>query len=263
MNLEVTIGAAPNMTFFWLTDPGSSSFFDMKNWRVLMVFFSHHIIWFQCGIKYIEIHENVMSFFFCYQEKHKKKGFDGGWSEAGHQGGESCGSWLLFADYYSYPVTSNCGRKRKRSYGKKLLSQESTPFFVPNSAYWQGKYKKEKVMFMKVFEGNFKVEPVYVDQERLCKKKLPKDQEEYKKCSGGEGKTASKLTINQYFEPYPPFNLPPLSWYIRGSTIKASKNLLIALQNTSKIIRIAKLPEDYEEFRAKMNSRSNANSIFY
>ncbi|XP_022545998.1 uncharacterized protein LOC111199828 isoform X3 [Brassica napus] len=103
-----------------------------------------------------------------------------------------------------------------------------------------GKYKKEKVMLMKVFEGNYKLEPVYVDQERLCKKRLPKSQEEYKKCSGGQGKIATKLIINQYFEPYPPFNLPPLSWYIRGNTIKTSKNLLNALQDTAKIIRSTK-----------------------
>ncbi|CAH8383023.1 unnamed protein product [Eruca vesicaria subsp. sativa] len=114
------------------------------------------------------------------------------------------------------------------------------------------KYKKEKVMLMKVFHGNYKVEPIYVDQERLCKKRLPKSPEEYKKCSRGQGKLASKLTINQYFEPYPPFNLPPLSWYIRGSTIKTSKNLLNALQATALFLRETEpLPEEAIAAREK------------
>ncbi|ESQ34424.1 hypothetical protein EUTSA_v10010034mg [Eutrema salsugineum] len=101
------------------------------------------------------------------------------------------------------------------------------------------KYKKEKVMLMKVFEGNYKVEPIYADQERLCKHRLPKSLEEYKICSGGKGKLAAKVTMNQYFQPYFPFNLPPLSWYIRGITIKTSKNLLKAFQNMTTEFRKA------------------------
>src|SRR5690606_40221596 len=95
----------------------------------------------------------------------------------------------------------------------------------------QTNYKKEKVMLMKVLHGNYKVEPIFVDQERLCKKRLPMSREEYKKCSGDQGRIASKLTVNQYFEPYPPFNLPPFSWFIRGATIKTSKNMLTTLQD--------------------------------
>ncbi|CAH8253341.1 unnamed protein product [Arabidopsis lyrata] len=72
-----------------------------------------------------------------------------------------------------------------------------------------GKYKKQKMKFMKVFEGSYKVEPIYVDSESLCKNKEPKSPEEYKKCSGGQGKIASKVTMDQYFQPYPLFNLPP------------------------------------------------------
>ncbi|KAF2589099.1 hypothetical protein F2Q70_00040386 [Brassica cretica] len=207
MNLEVTIGAAPEMTFLWLTEPGGSSFFDEKNWRVLMENIKRKVLTEDGPRRVIKVEKAVVHDFFSLTT-------------------------------IRIPL--------------HLIVEENEKDLT-----------KEKVMFMKVFEGSFKVEPVYVDQERLCKKKLPKNQEEYKKCSGGQGKTASKLTINQYFEPYPPFNLPPLSWYIRGSTIKTSKNLLSALQNTSKIIRTAKLPEDYEEFRAKMNSGNKANSIFY
>ena len=52
---------------------------------------------------------------------------------------------------------------------------------------------------MKVFEGSYKVEPIYVDFERLCNQKEPKSPEEYKKCSGGQGKIASKVTMDQIF----------------------------------------------------------------
>ncbi|KAL9307134.1 hypothetical protein AtEden1_Chr1g0026211 [Arabidopsis thaliana] len=99
------------------------------------------------------------------------------------------------------------------------------------------KYKKEKMMFMKVFEGSYKVEPVYVDSVRLCKNKKPKSVDEYKKCSGGQGKIASKVTMDQYFQPYPPFNLPPFSWFIRDITIKNTKSVLERLQSWSFSIR--------------------------
>ncbi|CAH8387742.1 unnamed protein product [Eruca vesicaria subsp. sativa] len=102
-------------------------------------------------------------------------------------------------------------------------------------------YKKERVIFMKEFKGNYKVEPIFVDKERLCKKKTPMTREEYKKCSGGKGKIASKLTIDQFYKPYPPFNLPPLSWLIRGLTIKTSKSLLALLQDAATLFRTAEL----------------------
>ncbi|CAL9216071.1 unnamed protein product [Arabidopsis halleri] len=92
------------------------------------------------------------------------------------------------------------------------------------------KYKKKKMILMKVFEGSYKVEPLYVDSERLCKNMEPNSPEEYKRCSGGQGRIASKVTMNQYFKPYPPFNLPPLSWYIREVTIKNTKTALKTLQ---------------------------------
>lgn len=92
---------------------------------------------------------------------------------------------------------------------------------------------------MKAFEGNYKVEPIFVDKERLCKKRIPMTREEYKKCSGGQGKVASKLTIDQYYQPYSPFNLPPLSWFIRGMTVKTSKSLLAQVQDTSIAVRTA------------------------
>ncbi|CAH8253346.1 unnamed protein product [Arabidopsis lyrata] len=99
------------------------------------------------------------------------------------------------------------------------------------------KYKKEKMMFMKVFEGNWKIEPLYVDSVRLCKHKEPKSLQEYKTCSGGQGRVASKVTMDQYFQPYTPFNLPPISWFIRDITIRTTKTLLKMLQHASVVLR--------------------------
>ncbi|XP_018461549.1 uncharacterized protein LOC108832577 [Raphanus sativus] len=210
MNLEVTIGAAPQQTFLWLTDAWGSSFFDEKKWRDLMKNVERKVLTEDGPRRVIKVKKVVV-----------------------HD----------FLSLTSIPIPLH------------LIVEE-------NEKDLTGKYKKEKVMFMKVFQGNFKVEPIYIDQERLCKKRLPKSLEEYKKCSGDQGKIASKLTVNQYFGLYPPFNLPPLSWYIRGNTIKTSKNLLKALQNTAKSIRTVELPEDFKEFREKMHSRNKANSIF-
>ncbi|XP_033132544.1 uncharacterized protein LOC103835657 isoform X1 [Brassica rapa] len=188
MNLEMTIGAAPELTYLWLIDSWGSHFYDEKKRRDLMKNISIKVLTEDGPRRVIKVEKAVVYDFFSLT---------------------------------SIPIPLH------------LIVEE-------NEQDLTGKYKKEKVMLMKVFEGNYKLEPVYVDQERLCKKRLPKSQEEYKKCSGGQGNIATKLIINQYFEPYPPFNLPPLSWYIRGNTIKTSKNLLNALQDTAKIIRSTK-----------------------
>ncbi|CAE6016286.1 unnamed protein product [Arabidopsis arenosa] len=88
------------------------------------------------------------------------------------------------------------------------------------------KYKKKKMMYMKVFEGSWKVEPLYADQERLCKSRSRINEEEYKKCSGGKGRIGSKVTMEQIFQPCSLLNVPPISWFIREITIKTIKNLL-------------------------------------
>lgn len=82
------------------------------------------------------------------------------------------------------------------------------------------------MMYMKVFEGSWKVEPLYADQERLCKSRSRINEEEYKKCSGGKGRIGSKVTMEQIFQPCSLLNVPPISWFIREITIKTIKNLL-------------------------------------
>ncbi|XP_024010232.1 uncharacterized protein LOC18014677 [Eutrema salsugineum] len=93
------------------------------------------------------------------------------------------------------------------------------------------KYKKEKMMYMKVLEGSWKVEPLYIDADRLCKHIDPKNQQEYKKCSGGQGRIASKVTMEEIFEPSPLLNLPPVSWIMRAIVIKTTKILLEDLRH--------------------------------
>ncbi|KAG7637672.1 hypothetical protein ISN45_At02g021770 [Arabidopsis thaliana x Arabidopsis arenosa] len=90
----------------------------------------------------------------------------------------------------------------------------------------KAKYKKEKMMYMKVFEGRWKVELLYADQERLCKSRSRINEEEYKKCSDGKGRIGSKVTMEQIFQPCSLLNVPPISWFIREITIKKIKNLL-------------------------------------
>jgi len=82
------------------------------------------------------------------------------------------------------------------------------------------------MMYMKVFEGRWKVEPLYADQERLCKSRSRINEEEYKKCSDGKGRIGSKVTMEQIFQPCSLLNVPPISWFIREITIKTIKNLL-------------------------------------
>ncbi|XP_010477644.1 PREDICTED: uncharacterized protein LOC104756716 [Camelina sativa] len=109
--------------------------------------------------------------------------------------------------------------------------------FVENRKNLSAVYMKNKMKFMKTFEGSWKVEPVYVDSERLCKNMKPKSREEYQKCSGGQGRIASKVTMEQTFQPSTLLNLPPLSWYIRKITIKITKDLVQDLQDRGAIIR--------------------------
>ncbi|CAH8253340.1 unnamed protein product [Arabidopsis lyrata] len=128
-------------------------------------------------------------------------------------------AWNFSGRSFSVPISLTVDENRKD------LTVRS--FSIPAH---NNQYLSFVLMMMKVFEGSYKVEPLYVDSVRLCKNKEPKSVEVYRKCSGGQGKIASKVTMDQYFQPYPPFNLPPLSWFIRDITIKNTKNVLDRLQ---------------------------------
>lgn len=96
---------------------------------------------------------------------------------------------------------------------------------------------KKNVMFMKTFFGKWQIEPLYVDNMRFCKPRLPKNREEYRQCTSGKGLIGSTVTLNQSFKPSSYLNLPPVSWYIRRVTIKTTKALVEDLQLQAAIIR--------------------------
>ncbi|WZZ10736.1 hypothetical protein YC2023_096657 [Brassica napus] len=198
MNIELTVGTAPDTVYDLMINPKGGPFFNREKWRDLMVLFSDH----------------YMILLKVLKENGPKR-------------------VIMVEKAVAYNVLS--------------LTTISIPLHLTmeeNRKDLTTKYKKGKVMLMKEFHGDYKVEPIYVDQKRLCKKRLPKTPEEYKKCSGGQGRIGSKLTINHYFQPYPPFNIPPLSWFIHGITIKTSKNLLNALQEMALIVREAGPPSE-------------------
>lgn len=130
----------------------------------------------------------------------------------------------------------------------------------------QGVYDKKKIMFMKMFEGHWKVEPVYVDSERLCMNMKPRTREEYREWSGGQGKIASKVTVGGVFQPSSIFNLPPVSWFIRGITVKTTKALLQDFLNLAAAIRGVwntsnPVSVDYTVFVETFNQCSKNHSI--
>ncbi|CAN7059465.1 unnamed protein product [Brassica oleracea var. botrytis] len=192
MNIELTVGTAPDTVYDLMINPKGGPFFNREKWRDLMKNTSRKVLK-ENGPKRVIMVEKAVAFN------------------------------VLSLTTISIPLHLTMEENRK-----DLTT----------------KYKKGKVMLMKEFHGDYKVEPIYVDQKRLCKKRLPKSPEEYKKCSGGQGRIGSKLTINHYFQPYPPFNIPPLSWFIHGITIKTSKNLLNALQEMALIVREAGPPSE-------------------
>lgn len=80
-------------------------------------------------------------------------------------------------------------------------------------------------MVMKVFEGCWRVEPLFID-EHLCDSLKPKTREDYNSCSNGRGRIGSKVTMDQMFQPSAILTPPPLSWYIRGITIKTTESMI-------------------------------------
>ncbi|ESQ34425.1 hypothetical protein EUTSA_v10008158mg [Eutrema salsugineum] len=86
-------------------------------------------------------------------------------------------------------------------------------------------YRQEKTMFMKVFEGCWKVEPLFID-EHLCETRKPRTREDYESCSNGRGRIGSKVTMDQMFQPSAILTPPPLSWYIHGITIKTTESMI-------------------------------------
>nr|CAD1823871.1 unnamed protein product [Ananas comosus var. bracteatus] len=83
------------------------------------------------------------------------------------------------------------------------------------------KFKQGKSGFMERFEGCWKVEPLFVD-EQTCLPFRPKTFAEYNTCTGGKGRVGSLVSLDQLIQPsiVPP---PPISWYLRGSPQRPPK----------------------------------------
>ncbi|KAI4384292.1 hypothetical protein MLD38_002467 [Melastoma candidum] len=86
------------------------------------------------------------------------------------------------------------------------------------------RFKQLKTGFMDKFEGLWRVEPLFID-EHLCTRFRPKSWEDYRLCSGGKGRVASSVSLEQVIQPtlIPP---PPISWYLRGITTKTTEMLI-------------------------------------
>ncbi|MBA0550946.1 hypothetical protein Golob_021853, partial [Gossypium lobatum] len=88
----------------------------------------------------------------------------------------------------------------------------------------QMKFEQVNTGFMKKFEGQWRIEPIFVDEE-TCFPFKPKTLAEYCSCSGGKGRIGSKVSLDQLVQPaiVPP---PPISWYLRGITAKTTEMLI-------------------------------------
>uniref|UniRef100_K3ZVE0 DUF220 domain-containing protein n=1 Tax=Setaria italica TaxID=4555 RepID=K3ZVE0_SETIT len=86
------------------------------------------------------------------------------------------------------------------------------------------KFKQGRTGFMRKFEGCWRIEPIFVDKE-VCLPLHPCTLEEYESCTGGRGRVASAITLDQLIEPalLPP---PPISWYLRGITSRTTEMLV-------------------------------------
>lgn len=88
-------------------------------------------------------------------------------------------------------------------------------------------FKQHKAGFMKRFEGNWKVDPIFVD-EHLCDPFKPKTLQDYMACTRGKGRIGSKVSLDQLIQPsiVPP---PPISWYLRGITTRTTEMIVTDL----------------------------------
>ncbi|KAL2559759.1 hypothetical protein Fot_04532 [Forsythia ovata] len=89
------------------------------------------------------------------------------------------------------------------------------------------KFKQIKSGFMQRFEGCWKMEPIFIDEE-LCHPFKPQSLTDYVTCTKGKGRIASKLSLEQLIQPavIPP---PPISWYLRGIVTKTTEMLITDL----------------------------------
>ena len=113
------------------------------------------------------------------------------------------------------------------------------------------RFKQTNTGFMKKFEGCWKMDPVF-DDENICYPFKPKTLSEYRSCTRGNGRIGSRVSLEQLLQPaiVPP---PPFSWYLRGITWKTSETLMnYLLEEVARIKGISPetdLSRDEKSFR--------------
>ena len=111
------------------------------------------------------------------------------------------------------------------------------------------KFKQVKTGFMKKFEGCWRVEPVFVD-EQICLPFKPKTLSDYESCTRGRGRIGSRVSLEQLLQPaiIPP---PPISWYLRGITTKTAAMLMNdLLAEAERIKGVSDARKDSEDQRS-------------
>ncbi|KAK9108092.1 hypothetical protein Syun_024103 [Stephania yunnanensis] len=121
------------------------------------------------------------------------------------------------------------------------------------------KFKQLRTGFMEKFEGCWKVEPLFVD-EQLCHPFKPKTLDEYNSCTGGKGRVGSILSLEQLVQPaiLPP---PPLSWYLRGITARTTEMLISDLVAEAASIRGNASAANSSQTSETSENTSNGNTL--
>ncbi|KAH1064163.1 hypothetical protein J1N35_029150 [Gossypium stocksii] len=109
------------------------------------------------------------------------------------------------------------------------------------------RFKQMSTGFMKKFEGYWRVEPFFVD-ENTCFPFKPKTLAEYCSCTGGKGRIGSKVSLDQLIQPAiaPP---PPISWYLSGIPAKTTEMLINDLLAEADRLKGGRDSEISEELR--------------
>ncbi|XP_020539220.1 uncharacterized protein LOC105644602 isoform X2 [Jatropha curcas] len=120
------------------------------------------------------------------------------------------------------------------------------------------KFKQVKTGFMEKFEGCWRVEPVFVDED-ICYPFKPKTWAEYHSCTRGKGRIGSKVSLEQLIQPtiVPP---PPISWYLRGITSRTTEMIVYDLLAEAARIRGDLNTVRSEELETSHNSNDECRS---
>ncbi|XP_008812483.1 uncharacterized protein LOC103723369 isoform X1 [Phoenix dactylifera] len=114
------------------------------------------------------------------------------------------------------------------------------------------RFKQGKSGFMKKFEGCWKVEPLFVD-EQICLPTKSKTWADYDLCTGSKGRVGSFVSLDQLIQPalVPP---PPFSWYLRGITARTTETLITDLLAEAARLRGAGYAESRQDIETSCDN---------